>query len=293
MTGRILKGIGSFYYVQDDDTCAVAECRLRGGLRKGARPLVGDRVEYETSSDASAQAVVTALLPRSNAIGRPEVANVDLALLVFAYDQPVPSLKMIDRLLVRMAADGLTCLLCFNKLDLASADLVDNLRRTYSRSQAAVYSVSAQSGDTGELPSALIGHTAVVAGPSGVGKSTLVNLLCGAAVMETGEVSSGIGRGRHTTRHAELFPLGNGGYICDTPGFGSLDIANIPSVSLQSYYPEFDPYVGRCRFDSCMHVNEPDCAVKSAVAVGEIPTSRYDSYINQFEELKVRERTYK
>lgn len=287
MQGKIIKGIAGFYYVYVAES-GLYECKARGLFRKeGVKPLVGDDVELEalgTCSDTGyPEGTIREILPRRNSLIRPAVANVDGALLVMAYTSPEPNPGLLDRFLIMMAQQEVPCAILFNKEDLS--DGTSSLPDTYAAYP--VFSVSVKE-ETGleKLRAYLSGRTTAIAGPSGVGKSSLINALTGGQIMETGRVSEKIERGRHTTRHSELIPLGGDTYLCDTPGFTSLYITGLEARDLQLYYPEFEPYLGQCYYEDCAHVKEPDCVIRKAVDEGHIPVGRYESYVNLYTELK-------
>lgn len=291
MRGKIIKGIAGFYYVQAEDGVLYA-CKAKGIFRnRKEKPLVGDNVEMEVTHEGDREGNITDLLPRSSMLLRPAVANVDQALVLFAVAKPKPNLSLLDRFLIMMDRQKIPALICFNKTDEASEAETERLRSIYAGCKSRLLFISAKYGDgLKELNSLLKGHTTTVAGPSGVGKSTLINLLAPHAGMETGNISEKIDRGKHTTRHSELFCLENGGYIFDTPGFSSLELGTMEKEELRYSFPEFAAYEGRCRFQGCVHINEPDCAVKQAVESGAVHKDRYGSYRALFEELKEREK---
>ena len=229
---------------------------------------------------------VDAILPRKNVLIRPAVANVDQALVVFAAASPKPNLNLLDRFLISMEQQRIPVVICFNKTDLISAEEEILLRNTYAHSYP-VQMISAANGEGIEdIQRLLDGKTTVVAGPSGVGKSSLTNVLQPHVQMEVGDISRKIERGRHPTRHTELICLREHTYFLDTPGFSSLYLTGIAQEDLWQYFPEFVPYEPYCRFQGCMHISEPDCAVKEALAEGKIPASRYENYVMLAEELK-------
>lgn len=291
MQGKIIKGIAGFYYVQARDAC-VYECRAKGIFRKDRiKPLVGDNVEITVLDGAEFTGNIDEILPRKNALIRPAVANIDQALVIFAAAKPKPNLNLLDRFLVAMEKQAVKTVICFNKTDLCPEDECVRLGEMYAGSGCRVLFSSA-SEETGlaELKSVLKGKTTAVAGPSGVGKSSLVNLVSPHAEMETGEISRKIDRGRHTTRHSELLCIDEDTYICDTPGFTSLAVWDMEKEELRDYFPEFEPYAGQCRFLGCTHTHEPDCAVKAALQRGEISENRYGNYLEIYRELKEKKR---
>ena len=287
MQGKIIRGIGGFYYVHAEDG-VVYECRAKGIFRKEKiKPLPGDNVEISPVQDEEKPAGnVDAILARKNVLIRPAVANVDQALVVFAAASPKPNLNLLDRFLISMEQQRIPVVICFNKTDLISTEEEELLRDTYVHSYP-VQLISAANGEGIEdIQRLLDGKTTVVAGPSGVGKSSLTNVLQPHVQMEVGDISHKIERGRHTTRHTELICLREHTYFLDTPGFSSLYLNGIAQEDLWRYFPEFVPYEPYCRFKGCMHISEPDCAVKEALAEGKIPASRYENYVMLAEELK-------
>ena len=291
MKGRIIKGIAGFYYVKAESG-DIYECRAKGVFRKkGLRPLVGDFCEVEITHEKDAEGSVIEILPRKNSLIRPEVANIDLALVIFAIKKPKPNLFLLDRFLVSMEKQNLPCLVCFNKTDFSSEKDRENLKNIYERAGYDIFFISAKTGEGMEdLRKRLMGKTAVVAGPSGVGKSTTINYLVGGNKMETGEISERIERGRHTTRHSEIIEIGAGTYIMDTPGFTSLYVEEDDEAKLCDYFPEIRDIKDGCRFRGCAHIKEPGCRVKEAVGDGEIAPERYEHYAAMYEEIKSKKK---
>ncbi len=287
MTGKIVKGIAGFYYVHVEGH-GVYECRAKGIFRNvHMKPLVGDNVCIDILDERDKEGNVTKILPRKNELMRPAVANIDQALIIFAIVKPDPNFNLLDRFLIRMERQKLPCIICFNKQDIASEKEREALKRAYETCGYTVLFISALKQDGMErLKSLLTGKTTTVAGPSGVGKSTIINALQPEANMETGSISRKIERGRHTTRHSEIIALGDETYIMDTPGFTSLNISEIQKEELGIYYPEFAQYEPSCRFRGCAHINEPDCGVKEAAARGQISAVRYENYKILYQELK-------
>ena len=284
MRGKIIKGVGGFYYVSAEGK--VYECKAKGIFRAlGIRPLPGDDVEMDVLSEEDAEGNVTRILERKNELIRPAVANVDQAMIVVARTDPKPNPGLIDRFLISMESRGVTPLICLNKQDLEADD--GDLAPIYRQAGYTVFETSAEEGEgVEELQQSLWGKTTVLAGPSGVGKSTLINRLCPEAAMETGEISQKIRRGRHTTRHTEWFALNADTFLLDTPGFTSIWIEDLEPDELSAYYEEFTPFVPDCRFAGCVHVGERECGVKRAVKAGKIPLIRYRNYCQIYEELK-------
>lgn len=291
MQGKIIKGIAGFYYVNVVEF-GVYECKAKGIFRKEKqKPLVGDNVEIEVLDEETMTGNITALLPRKNELIRPAVANMDQALVVFAVTRPSPHFNLLDRFLVMMERQDIPVVLCFNKEDIAEDEQVEKLRSVYEGcGYPCVFTSALEERNIEKIKELLKGKTTVIAGPSGVGKSSLINILNPDAKMETGDISSKIERGKHTTRHSELFTIAQDSYIMDTPGFSSLYVNDFEKEELKYYFPEFDPYEGTCRFLGCDHVHEPDCAVKAAVEAGEIHEIRYKDYLEMYEELKSKRR---
>lgn len=291
MQGKIVKGIAGFYYVHVSGH-GIYECKAKGIFRqKNQKPLVGEDVEIEILDEADKKGNITTLLPRKNALIRPAVANIDQALVIFAAKKPEPNLNLLDRFLVMMERQKIETKICFNKADLVTEEEAEKLSLIYEKSGYQVFMISAKSGQgVDEIKRILQGKTTTVAGPSGVGKSTLINSLQNDIVMETGSISEKIERGRHTTRHSELIMMNADSYIMDTPGFTSLSVADIPEEQLYLYFPEFVRYEKNCRFKGCAHIHEPDCGIKEAVEKGQINMSRYANYKILYEESKSRRR---
>ena len=291
MQGKIVKGIAGFYYVHVVES-GVYECKAKGIFRKdGVKPLVGDNVEIEILDEKDMEGNITQILPRKNELIRPAVANIDQALVVFAVTKPKPHFNLLDRFLVMMESREVPVILCFNKTDIAEDPEIAELKEIYEGCGYPLLFTSAKEEQNIEkLKSVLQGKTTAIAGPSGVGKSSLINLLQSGVKMETGRISAKIERGRHTTRHSELIVLGEDSYIMDTPGFSSLYISDIDKESLKYCFPEFASCEGHCRFNGCDHVHEPGCAVKQAVEKGKIHNSRYEDYLTLYQELQERKR---
>lgn len=287
MQGKIIKGIAGFYYVQAKDS-GIYECKAKGIFRKDRiKPLVGDNVEMTVLDQQAFLGNIEEILPRKNALIRPAVANIDQALVIFAAAKPKPNLNLLDRFLVAMEKQSVSTVICFNKKDLCQDAGLEDLAKNYEKSGCTVlFSSAACEEGIESLRDVLKGKTTAVAGPSGVGKSSLVNLLAPQAGMETGEISRKIDRGCHTTRHSELFCMDEDTFIFDTPGFSSLAVWDMEKEELKDYFPEFDPYAGQCRFLGCTHTHEPGCVVKNAVKDGVISRGRYENYLEMYQELK-------
>ena len=291
MQGKIVKGISGFYYVHVVES-GIYECKAKGIFRQQKmKPLVGDDVEIDIISEEKKTGNVAAIRPRKNALIRPAVANVEQALLIFAAASPNPNFNLLDRFLVMMGRQDVPVILCFNKCDLITEEQKQEIEAIYEASGCKILFVSAKK-ELGlkKLQEILEGKTTTVAGPSGVGKSSLINLLAPEACMETGEISKKIERGRHTTRHAELIQLKGDGYIMDTPGFSSLYLPEMEKEELQDCSPEFAAFEPYCRFQGCSHISEPDCGVKEALSEGKIHPVRYENYCQLYGELKDRKK---
>ncbi len=291
MQGKIIKGIAGFYYVHVEGR-GIYECKAKGIFRKDhVKPLVGDNVLTDILDEKEMLGNIREILPRKSALIRPAVANVDQALILFAVVKPDPNFNLLDRLLIRMQQQHLQTIICFNKQEIASREEKEELRQAYETCGCRVLFISVlEEEGLEEVRKLLSGRTTTVAGPSGVGKSSLINKLAPQANMETGAISAKIARGRHTTRHSEIIALGEGTYIVDTPGFTSLDISEITKEELGFYYPEFVQYEPYCKFSGCAHISEPSCGVKEAVESGKISRVRYDNYRVLYQELKDRKR---
>lgn len=287
MQGKIVKGISGFYYVYVIGT-GIYECKAKGAFRKqGIKPLVGDNVDIAVIDEEKRLGNVEKILPRKNALIRPAVANIDMALVIFAAAKPKPNCNLLDRFLCMMEFQNVPVTICFNKCDLVSEQEQEELRQIYEPAGYRILFVSAKTGENlTELKELLAGKTTSVAGPSGVGKSSLINELQSDIHMETGGISEKIERGKHTTRHSQIIPIDETSFIMDTPGFSSMDVPGLEKEELWTCYPEFAPYEPACRFIGCSHINEPDCGVKQALEEGRISPVRYENYKLLYEELK-------
>lgn len=278
--GIIVKGIAGFYYVRTAD--GIYECKARGIFKKNKiTPLVGDKVKINILSEEPKEGWIEEIQERAVELFRPAVANVDQAVIVFALKSPDPHLNLLDKILLLGEYAGLELTICFNKADLMKGDA--DYERYKAIYELAGYNVIMTSTKTGEgietVRNLLKDKISVFAGPSGVGKSSMLNVIQPGLQLKTGEVSEKIKRGKHTTRHTELIELEFGGWVVDTPGFTSLDLDFIDMAELADLFQEFREFEGHCRFNDCMHVNEPDCAVKAAIESGHIHQNRYDSYL--------------
>ena len=292
MKGKIIKGIAGFYYVHvadDGHTMGtVYECEAKGVFRKDHRkPLVGDDVEMDVLDEAQKKGNIRELLPRHSELIRPAVANVDQALVIFAITKPQPNFNLLDRFLCMMEYQKVPVTICFNKCDLVTEEQREVLRKIYKLAGYELLFTSAKTQENVEkLKSVLQGKMTAVAGPSGVGKSSLINDLQDAVQMQTGGISDKIERGKHTTRHSQIIPIAENTYIMDTPGFSSMDLPGFSKEDLWTCYPEFVRFEPGCRFIGCSHIGEPDCGVKTALAEGKISQVRYDNYVQLYQEMK-------
>lgn len=291
MQGKIIRGIAGFYYVHVPDR-GIIECKAKGIFRnKKVKPLVGDNVELEILDEDGGTGNIVKILPRKNCIIRPAVANVDQAVVIFAASFPKPNLNLLDRFLLMMQTQNVPTVICINKIDDIEEEEIEKIADNYKKSGCKVYKTSTVTGEgIKEFGECLKDKTSVLAGPSGVGKSSVMNCLFPEADMATGEISEKIKRGKHTTRHSELFNVADNVYLMDTPGFTSLSLPDLEKEELKDYYPEFDEFRDQCRFLGCVHIHEPDCAVKDALNENEISQSRYDNYKQFYEELSQKKK---
>ena len=291
MQGKIIRGIAGFYYVHVPEI-GILECKAKGIFRKNKlKPLVGDMVTVSVIDEENKKGNIDEVLERKNELIRPAVANIDQALVIFAVKKPEPNLNLLDRFLIMMQQKNIPCILVFNKSDLTTEEDRKALEEIYKNSGCEILFISAKK-DQGleEVRSLLSGKTSTVAGPSGVGKSSLINKLQSNVNMETGSISEKIERGKHTTRHTEFIPIGEDTFIMDTPGFSSLAVFDMEKEELEQFYPEFDEYRDSCRFNGCSHTHEPGCSVKEAIEEKKISQERYENYKLIYEELKNRKK---
>jgi len=284
MEGLIVKLLGGFYYVETSN--GIYECRARGRFRKNEEsPVVGDRVTLSIIDDKTG--AVDTVLPRKNKLRRPPLSNLDQLFLVISMKDPVPNVMMVDKLLAICEHQKIRPVLVLTKTDLAAADVFEKIYR--SAGYPVLTGSIEEDGFVEEAKTLLAGKISAFAGNTGVGKSTFLNRICPELQLQTGETSQKLGRGRHTTRHVELFSLKDGGYVADTPGFGTMDVMQydiIRKEELELCFPEFAPHLGNCRFTGCSHTKEKGCAVLEALHTGEIEASRHESYCALYEDAK-------
>ena len=291
MQGKIVKGIAGFYYVHVAES-GIYECKAKGAFRnQKVKPLVGDNVRLEVLDEEQKKGNIEEILPRKNELIRPAVANIDQALVIFAAAKPKPNFNLLDRFLILMQYQKVPAVVCFNKQDMVDAEELQLLKNTYeSAGYPVMFTSAAKEEGIQAVRDLLKGKTTTVAGPSGVGKSSLINLLSPEAEMETGDISRKIERGKHTTRHSELFALDEDTFICDTPGFSSIYLPDMEKEELGIYFPEIAEYEPFCRFQGCAHIHEPGCGVKDALEEKKISPIRYENYKLLYEELKDKRR---
>jgi ribosome biogenesis GTPase len=285
--GLITKGIGGFYDVKTANGIIV--CKGRGLFRKDQNLLiVGDEVGIEETDNG--MGIIREIRPRKNEFARPPVANVDQLVIVMSLAKPEPNYLILDRFLVMAERKQVDIVIGFNKVDLASDQEIRFASDVYKDVYPTVFLCGKSGEGIQELELLMIDKRTAFAGPSGVGKSTLLNRIHESLKLDTGTVSRKTSRGKHTTRHVELFDMVFNGMIFDTPGFTSFDILDASEEELHYFFPEFSPYIGLCRFNSCRHINEPDCAVKAAAADGKIHTSRMNSYLTLYNEIQDKDK---
>jgi len=291
MQGKIIRGIAGFYYIHAQDGI-VYECRAKGIFRKQKlKPLVGDNVEIEILDKDKALGNLGRISERKNSLIRPAVANIDQAIVFFAGLDPLPSFNLLDRYLIIMETRNVPVHICFNKVDLISDEQKRAISEIYKNTNYNIIFTSIKENEgVDTIKEILQGKTSVLAGPSGVGKSSLTNKIFPKAKMETGVLSKKISRGKHTTRHAEIFNISKDTYIVDTPGFTSISLEDMEADEIKNYFPEFAEFMENCKFQSCVHVAEPICGVKNAVEEEKISKSRYDNYLLLYKEQKERRR---
>jgi ribosome biogenesis GTPase len=287
MQGKIVKGIAGFYYVHVTD-CGVYECKAKGIFRnKNIKPLVGDNVEIDIIDEVDFKGNIVDILPRNNELIRPAVANIDQSLVVFASLSPAPNFNLLSRFLCMMEYNEIPTVICFNKTDQIEDDKLQEIVKNFEGAGCRILMTSTVTGQgLSELREVLEGKTTALAGPSGVGKSSMLNAVYPDADVKTGEISEKINRGKHTTRHTEIFHIEGSTYVMDTPGFTSLDYSVLEDKELRFYFNEFSEHEGQCRFNGCVHVNEPGCSVKEALEKKEINSIRYDIYLEMYNEIK-------
>ncbi len=288
--GTVIKTYNGYYYILPSGAPPDADliaCKIRGKLKQARYSLVaGDLVQFEPPAGAG-EGRIQAVLPRKNALLKPAMANLDQVLVVFALSNPEPHPLQLDRFLAVAELAGLPAVLCLSKADEAPAAVVRHWVELYRGAGYAVIAFSSKENQgLDAIRTCLHNKTSVLSGPSGVGKSTLLNALFPDWQLETGAVSEKIGRGRHTTRFTQLLPLPDGGFVADTPGFSVVDFSHVTPAELAACFPEFHAFAGQCRFQPCTHDHEPDCAVKAARAQGEIAASRYESYLTILTEIR-------
>lgn len=281
MEGTIIKGIGGFYYVKVDNN--IIECKARGKFRnKGLIPMVGDKVIISTKNN---QGAIEDICERKNQLIRPAVSNISQAFVVFALKNPEINLELLNKFLLQCEMKNIKAIVCFNKIDL-DENFTDNeaVKMIESAGYEYVFLNAKKGIGLDEIKDKFKGNVTVFCGPSGVGKSTLLNKFVGTELMATGDISEKLKRGKHTTRHSELIEI-SGGFLVDTPGFSSIELSIESKESLKEFFPEFFKYDSQCKFNGCMHYKEPGCRIKEALDEGEVNISRYDFYIKTLEEI--------
>ncbi len=284
--GIIIRGVGGNYYVDTDNK--LIECRARGLFRlKNIKPLVGDRVLIRLTEEDENQGYIEEIKERTNEITRPHIANAEQLIIFFAVTNPEPSFLLLDKLIIAAETNNLKPIICFNKSDFANEDLKKKFKDNFVNTDYNVIFTSMYDENSiNELKGILKDKLSVFSGPSGVGKSSIMNTVQPNFQLVTGEISEKLKRGKHTTRHAEIYKLDFGGYVVDTPGFSSFELEGIKEFELKEYYPEIKKIDEGCRFANCLHFKEPNCVIKDAVNDGLISKSRYNNYIRLLEEIR-------
>ncbi len=284
--GIIIKGVGGNYYVDTDG--GIIECRARGLFRnQNIKPLVGDYVLIRLTEEDNRCGYIEEIQERKNEMKRPPVSNIDQIIIVFAVKNPEPSFLLLDKLLIASEINNLNPIICFNKVDLVDENCISKYKGIYKNTGYKMIFTSMYNSDLlNEFEDILKDKVTLFSGPSGVGKSSLMNTIDNGFELKTGEISDKLKRGKHTTRHAEIYKLGFGGFVVDTPGFSSFDINEIEFDELTGFYPEIKKYSDNCRFSNCIHNKEPNCGVKKAVEDEQISDIRYKNYIKLLEEIK-------
>lgn len=289
MRGLITKGIGGFYYVKTDD--GLIEAKGRGAFKNaGIKLAVGDEVELSMIDEETGKGVIESIYPRRNEFIRPPIVNVDMFIIVLTPTNPKPNFALIDKFLIMSELHNVEAIVCINKCDLADDERLAEIASVYSDVYTIIKTSTVIGQGLDELKKIISGKTAALCGPSGVGKSTLLNNLIPHANMETGAISQKTKRGKHTTRHAEIFDIEGGGMLFDTPGFTSFEILEAEEENLASFYPDIEAHAKDCRYDNCRHLKEPGCSVREAVSAGKIHKLRYDSYVKNIEEIRAKKK---
>lgn len=290
--GIITKGVGGNYYIDTKD--GIIECRARGLFRlKNIKPLVGDKVNIRLTEEDKTKGYIEEIKDRFNEIKRPSIANVEQLLIFFAVKNPQPSFLLLDKLIVAAEINNIKPIICFNKCDLINESEKEQIYEIYKNTGYQIIFTSKHDEKSLEkLKSILKNKVNVFSGPSGVGKSSIMNAVEPQFELKTGDISEKLKRGKHTTRHAEIFKLSFGGYVADTPGFSSFDLKGIEEYELNKYFREIKEHSTGCRFDDCMHYKEPDCIIKNAVENNKISVIRYNNYVRLLEEIKNTKKVY-